>query len=395
MYNIDNFNVTIDNTDIGAMVTSMTIYESIHGNIKAAFEVDYKINFFDVFFRGIALSIVKISYTYFDVPIEIVLHADGVMNQKITKSGKSYTVKAVSINNLNEATARICNAYSGTSSDILSTMWQETHGEKNLLIIDSEVSSNGKYIAPNVSATQAFKDIVSTAYCKINTPMFLYQRLADNGMTRFTSVHQMVDSNYLTTNGRDFTLHAMSQSIDSLKTPRTSVGSSSSFVLPDYNMDFIKKVSGGMWGQSIMSVSLDKTTDTVLKPAEVTAVPVTKYSLSEHLFDEVLSYKKSFSYILTLQEFLKSKNIKYLFYDPFVNILIRDDLYYQLFGRGSTIDKMYEKIDKRFYVGPEIDGRCAIEELDEYHINQSERHPNKNEHEWITQVLYEQLNRIR
>jgi len=286
MYNIDNFNVTIDNTDIGAMVTSMTIYESIHGNIKAAFEVDDKINFFDVFFRGIALSIVKISYTYFDVPIEIVLHADGVMNQKITKSGKSYTVKAVSINNLNEATARICNAYSGTSSDILSTMWQETHGEKNLLIIDSEVSSNGKYIAPNVSATQAFKDIVSTAYCKINTPMFLYQRLADNGMTRFTSVHQMVDSNYLTTNGRDFTLHAMSQSMDSLKTPRTSVGSSSSFVLTDYNMDFIKKVSGGMWGQSIMSVSLDETTDTVLKPAEVTAVPVTKYSLSEHLFDE-------------------------------------------------------------------------------------------------------------
>ena len=59
MYNIDNFNVTIDNTDIGAMVTSMTIYESIHGNIKAAFEVDDKINFFDVFFRGIALSIVK------------------------------------------------------------------------------------------------------------------------------------------------------------------------------------------------------------------------------------------------------------------------------------------------------------------------------------------------
>jgi|TARA_B110000914_G_scaffold82844_1_gene72928 hypothetical protein len=286
MYNIDNFNVSIDNTDIGAMVTSMTIYESIHGNIKAAFTVDDKLNFFDVFFRGITLSIVKISYTYFDVPTEIVLYADGVMDQKITKTGKSYTVKAVSINNLNEATARICNAYSGTSSDILGTIWQETHGAKNLLVIDSEVSSNGKYIAPNVSATMAFKDIVSTAYCKRNTPMFLYQRLADNGITRFTSIDQMLDSNYLTTNGRDFTLHTMSQSIDSLKTPLQSVGSSSSFILTDYNMDFIKKVSGGMWGKSIMAVSLDETTDTVLKPAEVTAVPVTKYSLSEHLFDE-------------------------------------------------------------------------------------------------------------
>ena len=33
--------------------------------------------------------------------------------------------------------------------------------------------------------------------------------------------------------------------------------------------------------------------------------------------------------MLTLQEFLKSKNIKYLFYDPYVNILIKDDWYYE------------------------------------------------------------------
>jgi len=118
--------------------------------------------------------------------------------------------------------------------------------------------------------------------------------------------------------------------------------------------------------------------------------------ISEHLFDEVLSYKKTLIYILTLQEFLKSKNIKYLFYDPFVNILIRDDCwYYERFKSGSTVDKMYEKIDKRFYVGPEIDGRCAIEELDEFEIQQSERHPNKNEHEWIAEALYGKLNRIR
>ena len=116
--------------------------------------------------------------------------------------------------------------------------------------------------------------------------------------------------------------------------------------------------------------------------------------ISEHLFDETLFYKKSITYILTLQEFLKSKNIKYLFYDPFVNILIRDDWYYKRFKSGSTVDKIYEKIDKRFYVGPKIDGRCAIEELDEYHINQSERHPNKNEHEWIAEALYRKITEL-
>ena len=317
MYNIENFNVYIDNTDISAMVTNMSIYESVHGNIKAALDVDDKLNFFDVFFRGLALTSIKVSYSYFDVPVEIVLYADGVFNQKITKQGKTYTVKAVSINNLNEATARICNAYSGTSSDILSAIWQETHGEKNLLIIDSEVSSNGKYVVPNISAKEAFGDIVDTAYCKNNTPMFLYQRLADNGATRFTSIDQMLDSNYLTTNGKDFTIHSEEQTMDSVKTPLRSVGSSSSFALTEYNTDFIKKVSGGMWGKSIMEISLDETTDTVITPAEVTNVPITKM-LSGNTFDE-----KS---LMSGESSTSSEMIKHMKYRLFNTILTANNV---------------------------------------------------------------------
>ena len=90
--------------------------------------------------------------------------------------------------------------------------------------------------------------------------------------------------------------------------------------------------------------------------------------ISKYLHDEVLSYKKTLTYMITLQEFLKSKNIKYLFYDPFVNILVKDDYYYEVIEKEKkrfisfpykeevvSIENIHEKIDKRFYFGPEID----------------------------------------
>ena len=130
--------------------------------------------------------------------------------------------------------------------------------------------------------------------------------------------------------------------------------------------------------------------------------------ISKYLHDEVLSYKKTLTYMITLQEFLKSKNIKYLFYDPFVNILVKDDYYYEVIEKEKkrfisfpykeevvSIENIHEKIDKRFYFGPEIDGRCAIEGMNESDLHISPRHPNKKEHEWIAEVLYEKLNRIR
>ena len=90
--------------------------------------------------------------------------------------------------------------------------------------------------------------------------------------------------------------------------------------------------------------------------------------------------------MITLQEFLKSKNIKYLFYDPFVNIFLQDDWYYE--DIIPDMKNVVDNIDKRFYVGPEIDGRCVIEgqiETDPV----TNRHPNKNEHEWLAEKLYD------
>jgi hypothetical protein len=90
----------------------------------------------------------------------------------------------------------------------------------------------------------------------------------------------------LTTNGKPFTIHSQEITQGSAEAPLRTVGSSSKFTLTDYNMDFIKKVSEGMWGKSILEVSLDETTETVIKPAEVTNIPITKFSRSKDLFDE-------------------------------------------------------------------------------------------------------------
>ena len=108
--------------------------------------------------------------------------------------------------------------------------------------------------------------------------------------------------------------------------------------------------------------------------------------ISKHLCNEQLSFFKSITYILTLQEFLKSKNIKYLFYDPFINILLQDDWYYK--DIIPDMKTVIDNIDKRFYVGPEIDGRCVVDgQTKENSV--TGRHPNADEHKWLSEKLYD------
>jgi len=287
MFKIDNFEVWIDGTNIAAMVTSMSLYESIHGNLKGTIHVEDKLNFFELFFRGITLTSVTIRYFYFDVPIDIFLYVDGVTDQVINKQGKSYNVNLVSVNNVNEATARICNSYNGTSNNILSAIWLETHGKKNVLILDSETTSTGKYIVPNISAKSAIRNVVNTAHDKHNTGMFLYQRLIDQGMTRFTSIYDMEHNKFLSTVFDNFQIHSNEITQDRTTGVSETVGSTMSFAMPNYNTDFIKKLSGGMWGQKITEVNISETTNKVLPPQEYTDVEITKMKLSKNLYNNI------------------------------------------------------------------------------------------------------------
>jgi len=287
MFSISDFKVTIGTVDISAMCTSMNLYESIHGNVKGSIHVEDKLNFFDNMFRGISMAPVKIGYTYFNRPLEIDMYADGIIDQVITKTGKSYNIILSSLLNLNAATKRICNAYSGTSNNILANLWVETHGEGQKLVLDDDTTSNGKYVVPNISAAECMRNVVNTAYDVNNTGMFLYQRLADQGTTRFTSIHTMVN-NQFRPGIHPFTIRNEEITIDTSLGVHSTIGTATNFVLTDYNKDFIAKLAGGMWGQKITEISLDETTNTVHNKKEATEIELTKFSLSKNLYSNVV-----------------------------------------------------------------------------------------------------------
>ena len=282
MYSVENFKVTIDGTDIHAMVTSMSIYESIHGNLKATLIINDQLNFFDLFFRGVNQNMVQVEYTYFDVPVNIMFQVDGISNQKIHKQGKTYHIDCVSVSTYNQKTAKVCKSFSGTSSDVLFQIWRNTAAPKDIFKLDSKTISSGKYVVPNISAHAAMKNVVNSAYCEKQTPMFLYQRLIDQGVTRFTSVDTMINDYFI----GDFAIRNSEITRKGIETPLTTIGSTTNFTLTHWNTGFISKAAGGMWGKEIRSVSLDETTDVVIPPAEVTAVSITKIGLSRNLFDE-------------------------------------------------------------------------------------------------------------
>ena len=106
--------------------------------------------------------------------------------------------------------------------------------------------------------------------------------------------------------------------------------------------------------------------------------PISKW-ISENLFDMRLSYIKTFTYIYTLQEILKSKKINYLFYYPLDDFFIQDDMYEKTIK--SDVHDIYLQIDMDRCVGPDFDGKFVIPE-DEL------RHPNKKETEWLADQLY-------
>jgi len=288
MFSISDFKVEIDAIDISSMVTSMNLYESIHGNVKGTIHVEDKLNFFDMFFRGIAMTQVKISYIYFDKYLEIDLYADGVTDQVITKMGKSYNVTLSSLLNLSAEVIRICNSYSGDSNIILSKLWKETHGDIAKLYLDSSTDSKGKYVVPNISASECMRNVVNASYDVHKTGMFLYQRLVDQGGTRFTSIHTMGNTPY-SPGGDPFAIKNVEITIDTTLGMHDTIGTANKFILKDYNKDFIAKLAGGMWGQKVTQIELDETKDTVHNKKEATDIEITKFSLSKNLYDTEVS----------------------------------------------------------------------------------------------------------
>jgi len=99
--------------------------------------------------------------------------------------------------------------------------------------------------------------------------------------------------------------------------------------------------------------------------------------ISEKLSNPKLQLIKSFTYIYSLQQVLKSNNINYLFYFPWEPVLIQDDWYKD--EVKIDVHDIYLKIDKNHCVGPKFNGI----EVCEYGL-----HPNKSQHRFISEQIY-------
>lgn len=97
----------------------------------------------------------------------------------------------------------------------------------------------------------------------------------------------------------------------------------------------------------------------------------TSKMISELLYNEELSIIKTLTYIVSLQELLKSKNINYVFFFPWYDVLIEK----------NNINDIYLNIDTDYCIGPTID--------DDKIPTDDARHPNKKEHKWMANKLYQ------
>jgi hypothetical protein len=137
------------------------------------------------------------------------------------------------------------------------------------------------------------------------------------------------------------------------------------------------------------------------------------------LFNNELDHYKTICYMVSLQEFLKSKNIKYLFYQPWYDViscekklvkdreqqermkwLFKDDVrngYHDCcYTDELTIGKIIEKVDKKYLVGPLVEDveRIMSGVYGRRDDGRPKMHPNKKDHRIICELLYNKLNKL-
>lgn len=134
------------------------------------------------------------------------------------------------------------------------------------------------------------------------------------------------------------------------------------------------------------------------------------------LSNNELEHYKSICYMISLQEFLKSKNVKYLFYQSWYDILdceekllrsrqqqermkwlfkndVRDDYDKSCYTDELTIGKIIEKVDKKYVVGPSVDDvkRIMSGIYGRKKDGKKKMHPNKNDHKVMCEFIKEKL----
>jgi hypothetical protein len=284
MLKLDNIIIEIANKDISKMVTGVTIYESVFGMLKGAIAITDGINFFDNFI-GSDLSDVHFTVTYLEKsPITCSFYMDGISDMVIEKQQKKYIIHIQSTYTASHAT-KVNSVFSGRSDEIVASIFTEVNPISAFIIIDTETDTKGKYIAPNISARNCLAPIVNNAYDVKQTGMFLYQRFFDNNAIRLSSLHHMLNNSFINDTGTKVYIKKSIISHHDLSGLAT-LGTSDSFKLKEYNMDFIQKVEDGIWGKAVSEMQLDETIKKDNLTKEATSISSTRFKLSDKLYSD-------------------------------------------------------------------------------------------------------------
>ena len=282
---LQSLSITINGLDISSMVLHVTVFETIKGMVKGNLVVQDNINFYDTFISETMVPI-NITSKYIEVTNSNNYYGDGVTNMTIGKLGKQYTIHFVANTTVNMKLAKINKVYNGTSSGIISKLFLEANGENNPLVIDTVSDTKGKYIVPNISARAAIKNVVETAYDTENSGFCLYQRVTDQGTTRLSSLNYMAENYFYSSPNTKFAIRNTLVALDDGFSTINTVGTSSLFVLEEYQNHFTDKLAAGHWGKKITHIELDKTNIAKTPPTELTDLGLTTFKLSENLYED-------------------------------------------------------------------------------------------------------------
>ena len=282
---LQSLSISINGLDISSMVLHVTIFETIKGMMKGNLIVQDNINFYDTFISETMVPII-ITSKYLEVTNTNHVYANGVTNMTIGKLGKQYTIHFIAYTTVNMKLAKINKVYSGTSSGIISKLFLEACGENHPLAVDTISDTKGRYIVPNISAQAAIKNVVNTAYDTENSGFCLYQRVADQGVTRLSTLNYMSKNYFYSAPKTRFVIKNTLVALDDGLSTLNTIGTSSQFVLEEYQNNFTDKLAAGHWGKKISHIELDKTNVKKTPPIELTELGLTTFKLSENLYED-------------------------------------------------------------------------------------------------------------
>jgi hypothetical protein len=316
MLKLSNLSINIADHELGTMVESLTIFESIKGSMKGSFVIQDNINFYDTFIGHIQ-PVIDISFTYLNSECSNSFMGDGISKMNITKTGKSYTVHFHSLQSTDLKLKNINHVYSGMSHEIILNIWTETVHEDSILVIDNNSITKGKYIVPNISAGLAISNVLNAACDNESSGFYLYQRLFDRGITRLTSVNGM-KKHFKFGSNKNYVIANNIVSSDLEQSNIGTIGTSNNFILEEFSRNFTNKVADGYFGNKVHQVEIDETKTKKNEVIEITNNEITKFKLSSQLYENgVVSIFSTANDPIVLA----AKNEKKRMFNQYLNVL--------------------------------------------------------------------------